>query len=219
MKMYKRDEVKSYYTVHNLHPICLLNCSEYEQSMQSLHDSLITCPPDDAHLYLIAYRLGHVRSAMEQTCVELSRTTTTTSPLIDVTFSPPFPVSTVVSTNKLPPVIVSNDVGGDTTSSTGNAAVSLSDDSQPLVGIRSDPTTTESSPSKPIILAVVAAPEVDDTEQQLRHRRLTDSPQFQRRAASASPAMFTRWSLTFIGLLTVCVVTGHLLVGVVAGLR
>jgi hypothetical protein len=52
--------------------------------MQCLHDNLMSCPPDEVHLYLIAYRLGHVRTRMEQTCADLGaingRTTAALTP-------------------------------------------------------------------------------------------------------------------------------------------
>jgi len=43
-------------------------CSEYYETLQCLHDRLLNCPTDQSHLYLIANRIGHLRTFMEQTC-------------------------------------------------------------------------------------------------------------------------------------------------------
>lgn len=45
--------------------------SEYEKTMQCLHLSFAHCRPGHLHLQLIAYRLGYLRTFMEQTCDQL----------------------------------------------------------------------------------------------------------------------------------------------------
>jgi len=59
--------------------------SEYYETLQCLYDSLLKCSVDQSHLYIIASRLGHLRTFMEQTCAASSPAarTTTMTPGVD----------------------------------------------------------------------------------------------------------------------------------------
>lgn len=50
---------------------------EYYETLQCIHDSLRKCSADEMHLYLIASRVGHVRTFMEQTCAAVDWRPTT----------------------------------------------------------------------------------------------------------------------------------------------
>jgi len=41
---------------------------EYYETLQCLYNSLLKCSADEPHLYVIASRVGHLRTFMEQTC-------------------------------------------------------------------------------------------------------------------------------------------------------
>jgi len=50
----------------------------YYETLQCLHYSLLKCSAAQPHLYLIASRVGHLRTFMEQTCATVNLHTTTT---------------------------------------------------------------------------------------------------------------------------------------------
>ena len=41
---------------------------QYYATLQCLHDSLVQCSADETHLYVIATRIGHLRTSMQHTC-------------------------------------------------------------------------------------------------------------------------------------------------------
>jgi len=50
---------------------------EYYKTLRCLHYSLINCTEDDAHLYDISNRIGHLHTSMEQTCSSSNSRATT----------------------------------------------------------------------------------------------------------------------------------------------
>jgi len=63
--------------------VCVDGYSEYYATLQCLHNSLmvVDCSADDTHLYVIASRVGHLRTFMRQTCT--TTTTTTAAAAVD----------------------------------------------------------------------------------------------------------------------------------------
>jgi len=49
---------------------------EYYETLQCLYFNLLKCSPDQPHLYVIANRVGHLRTFMEQTCAAVNSHTT-----------------------------------------------------------------------------------------------------------------------------------------------
>ena len=58
---------------------------EYYKTLQCLHDSLVKCTYDESHLNVIASRIGHLRTFMQQTCSSSATIAVDRHPLATVT--------------------------------------------------------------------------------------------------------------------------------------
>ena len=127
---------------------------EYYKTMQCLSNSLLECSDDQPHLNIIANRIGHMRTSMEQTCAAANSPTTATT----VHRHPP-----EVTSRRRDDVIVeaSHVTSPPTTTTTPTVTVTLrtKDDSDHVDGSRSSKCseTTSGSP-KSLSLHRSAAP-------------------------------------------------------------